>query len=167
MSNNIINFYGKCIVTDNNYNLGEGDIIINKHINNNHILRSDYNKIAFHSDIYPLFKQFYLSINPTIKNNKIFKYRTQNCIKVQIEVAIPLPYNYKYLEKYDGKVIIILLGSLYFITWHYLKFIEMHRKIQHISSDTYLNNHFSKIYSFTNEGVPKDKDGDIIMIDSL
>ena len=73
--------------------------------------------------------------------------------------------NIQNIKKYDGKIVTVLLGSLHFLKWHFLKFKQQSNIFQ--SPNLFLTNSFSRIHRLTNDGYSIEKDGDIIMIGTI
>lgn len=163
MSGNIKKFYGKCVVTGkNDFSVCE-QYIIPKNVLNNNILLSPYNKLALSLELVPYFIKYYITFDT--RYNKIIKYKNMNCVVLKI-IAVN---NIKEINKYNGKSVIVLLGSLYFLKYHFLKFQTqyIYSPFNNNTADTYLKYNFSRINKLTNDGYPVEKDGDIIMLGTL
>lgn len=151
-----------CIVSGDN-NCGNVYIVplyINQIITNPNIIKLQCNNILLNYTNQNKFNNFEFTIYPEPINFEYFNINNENVLYATFNIILP---NGSYKEcklPYQSK---------YFITWHFMKFVEKHninkgqfgiKKM--MSSDDYMNNIIKQIHFMDNINM-KDKDNDNIM----
>lgn len=154
----------KCIISSSNNDVIFTPIIKYNSLNND-VFFSSFNKIPLRRDLSEKFSMFNLTFVPKLNNNEVlFDDNGSKFFKTKV-----LTINNGNI---DDKIQVILpLGYLYFIRYHYYYFLNIHKLNPYneniISYNDYMSKYFVKIAGFTSEGYPYDYDKDLIMINTL
>lgn len=163
LGNEIEKIYRRCIISQSNVNLKIINIVPNSIFYPPDRQCEIYNKLIMHNDFCIFFENFLFTFYPVqLDDINVFFDNERNINYILLEILEYPQRNFGI----NGKKVYVLGGSLYFIRWHFCKFIEKYfPQFSDVDSYRYLKC-LCNLHTIKNKKAIE-KDGDIFMYPSL